>query len=96
MYRGEVQPLHPAFPPSSKVTVALPPQTPVPVDAPDFAYTDEEDRLIDEFVGKIGALKRVCSSGFQLTVCVFCSFYDMAQYVDMCNEAPCSGRGSRR
>ncbi|TFK99381.1 hypothetical protein BDV98DRAFT_595059 [Pterulicium gracile] len=53
MYRGEVQPLHPAFPPSSKVTVALPPQTPVPVDAPDFAYTDEEDRLIDEFVGKI-------------------------------------------
>lgn len=53
MYRGEVHRLHPAFQSSSKAAVALPPQTPVPVDAPDLTYTTEEDKLIDEFVGQI-------------------------------------------
>jgi alcohol oxidase len=50
MYRGEVVETHPKFPSSSKAAVSLPPQKPVPIDAPDFEYSAEDDKIIDEFI----------------------------------------------
>jgi len=53
-YRGELPPVHPAFPLTSAAALT-PGALPVPVSAPDIEYSAEDDVLIDEFHRNIGA-----------------------------------------
>ncbi|TFL02853.1 hypothetical protein BDV98DRAFT_655093 [Pterulicium gracile] len=50
LYRGEVHQLNPAFPAGSLASVALPPQSPIAIEAPDFTYTAADDAAIDQFI----------------------------------------------
>ena len=53
-YRGELPPVHPAFPPAS-AAVLTPGALPVAMSAPDIEYTAEDDALIDQFHRNIGS-----------------------------------------
>ena len=48
-YRGEVVSDHPVFSQSSKLFAQLHPG-PVPITEPDFELTDEDERIIEEYV----------------------------------------------
>jgi len=50
-YRGEFTPMHPAFPAGSKVACKAD-ALPVGVDEPDFEYTAEEEKAIEEYTRK--------------------------------------------
>ena len=51
-YRGEVAGDHPAFSPSSAL-FARPQHGPVPVSTPDFEYTEEDERALEEHIQKV-------------------------------------------
>ncbi|KAI0759054.1 alcohol oxidase-like protein [Fomes fomentarius] len=48
-YRGEVSGGHPDFPPNSKL-VATAHDGPVPISEPDFEYTEEDEKVIEDYV----------------------------------------------
>lgn len=49
LYRGEVQQGHPKFAPDSDAA-CIPRDGPVPIDAPDIAYTAEDNEAIHDFL----------------------------------------------
>ncbi len=55
-YRGEYAPDHPKFPAGSAAAVSPDHNTPVPIDAPDIVYTEEDDKTIDDFLKANGEL----------------------------------------
>lgn len=58
-YRGEYAPDFPKFPAGSGAAVSPHHNTPIPTDAPDIVYTEEDDKAIDDFLKANG--KFVCS-----------------------------------
>ena len=58
LFRGEYAPLHPKFPEGSAAGIVVGKEGtgpgPVPLDAPDLVYDEEDDRAIEKYTREFG------------------------------------------
>ena len=92
-YRGEVAGGHPAFSAKSQAAPRLH-NGPVPISAPKFEYTDEDEKAIEDYIRQAvrTAWHSVCFC-LRLVIALASAYAPLARNV--CDEEPREGRSSR-